>query len=107
MEHHCDDDDEDSRKPAARPTVRNPTFVLDAMNSTTTALPTTTMVPSSCTSAAELPFLVTHWLAGLATATDTVPVSHMSALLRIQQAAGDLAEAFTALGAFGTTIKVS
>jgi hypothetical protein len=99
-----DDDEEDSRKPAARPTVR--TSVPDAMDSTTSILPTTTTFPHPSTGAEELPFLVTHWLAGFAAtnALSTNPSS--SALFRIQQAASDLAEAFSALGAFGTAMKV-
>lgn len=108
INHNEDDEEEDSRKPAARPTLRRPTVTSpDVMDSTTMVLPTSGPVPFPSTIAGELPFLVTHWLAGFAT-TNTLPTNaSSSALFRIQQAAGDLAEAFSALGAFGTSIKVS
>jgi hypothetical protein len=105
--YHCDDGEEDSRKPAARPTILDPGKAIpDAMDATATILPTTTIVPPPSPGAAELPFLVTHWLAGFA-ATNSLPTNpSSSAHFRIQQAAGDLAAAFSALGAFGTTINV-
>jgi hypothetical protein len=66
----------------------------------------------------ELPFLVTHWLSTLyqpqggkknaadaaATAAD---VEQTEAMDKIRRAAADLASAFSTLGAFGTTSRVS
>jgi hypothetical protein len=68
----------------------------------------------------ELPFLVTHWLSTLyqpqgakknaanaeATAADT-NVEQKEAMDKIRRAAADLASAFSTLGAFGTTSRVS
>lgn len=59
----------------------------------------------------ELPFLVTHWLAGYHRSTaDTVPAEseeQTKAVQTIEQAAKDLASAFATLGAFGAASRVS
>ena len=61
----------------------------------------------------ELPFLVTHWLAGYhhrSTTADAVPAEseeQTKAVQTIERAANDLASAFATLGAFGTASRVS
>ena len=67
----------------------------------------------------ELPFLVTHWLRNFNLDNDqgvdrneTMQIGNSNkkkreALERIQKAASDLASAFAALGAFGTSTVVS
>ncbi|CAB9519710.1 bromodomain and WD repeat domain containing [Seminavis robusta] len=62
---------------------------------------------------AELPFLVTHWLRNFPSSQDSGGTTTSSAeekhaaLARIQRAAGDLASAFSTLGAFGSSTVAS
>lgn len=64
----------------------------------------------------DLPFLVTHWLANYRSSSDnatesssetTQTMEYRKAMAKIRQATSDLASAFTTLGAFGTSSRVS
>ena len=59
--------------------------------------------------AGEIPFLVTHWLANYVREQQKgVPDSERQAVLKkISKATGEIASAFFALGAYGTTFQVS
>jgi hypothetical protein len=60
--------------------------------------------------AAELPFLVTHWLSNFqasSSSTNANTNTNPDALQRIHQAAAEMASAFSDLGAFGTANQVS
>jgi hypothetical protein len=93
-------DDEDTRKPAARPTIDRP-VLRDQSPADTVALPVT----------GELPFLVTHWLSGYSSVGDDQQHARtedqQAALAKIRNAAADLASAFSVLGAFGSFMRVS
>jgi hypothetical protein len=55
--------------------------------------------------AAEIPFLVTHWLANYE--TKEKKEEHQDAIQRIRKATSDIASAFASLGAYGTAFQVS
>jgi hypothetical protein len=55
--------------------------------------------------AAEIPFLVTHWLANYETKEQKE--EHLRAIQRIRKATSDIASAFASLGAYGTAFQVS
>ena len=57
--------------------------------------------------AAELPFLVTHWLSNYNASNNNNENNNDEAVQRIRQAAADLGAAFRDLGAFGITHAVS
>ena len=59
--------------------------------------------------AADVPFLITHWLAhyGEQKKGETEDPQRKEAMERIRKATSDIASAFTSLGAFGTTFRVS
>lgn len=64
------------------------------------------------TAAADLPFLVTHWLANYNNnqqqeSTIGSTPEERNAIQRIRRAASELSSAFHALGSFGTTTRVS
>jgi hypothetical protein len=126
MANDFDDDDEDSRKPAARPTtspivqmssrqhhqIRNVEGVLDNIQASLQTDEDDVIQQRSC----EIPFLITHWLTGYNkriihdeisyTASQTSFDERNAAIATIQKATTDLAAAFQALGAFGTTMNV-
>lgn len=52
----------------------------------------------------ELPFLVTHWLAGFKTAAG-LSGQQAAAAETVQRAANDLAQAFSVLGVFGSAVR--
>jgi hypothetical protein len=54
---------------------------------------------------AELPFLVTHWLSNFHASNEDA--ANDDAVRRLQDAASQMASAFTDLGVFGTANKVS
>ena len=96
-------DEEDARKPAARPTITTidrPPSVRDESSATDTLV----AVPV----AGELPFLVTHWLSGYARGDlqNAETDEQRAAQAKIRKAAADLASAFSELGAFGITARV-
>ena len=141
-----DDDGEDARKPAARPTtsMRSPSTAesisspqygrTSTMDGNHLSIPPNEGIinddddDSSVIQsvAGEIPFLITHWLAGytqrdgtahdtcdaVSSCTDTTTSSLLSneariaAIKQIQKATSDLAVAFQTLGAFGTIPKV-
>lgn len=97
-------DDEDGRKPAARPTAGASPQKEDGLmphEECTVALPVS----------GELEFLVTHWLSGYFCCGEHeksgATEEQRAALDVIQNAAASLASAFTSLGAFGSSAKVS
>jgi hypothetical protein len=131
-----DDNDEDERKPAARPSdsarnVGSPST--ESLVSRQLGLNSTTidndfrdidktddenLVQSVI---GEIPFLITHWLNGYSQNGCSIPYigdddpspasllsteARKAALKQIQKATSNLAVAFQALGAFGTTKKV-
>jgi len=53
----------------------------------------------------DLPFLITHWLANYN--ANTEDPDKKQALEQMKKATSQLASAFSTLGAFGTTIRVS
>ena len=57
----------------------------------------------------DFPFLVTHWLAhyGREYRDDGGDPQRKEAMERLRKATSDIASAFSALGAYGTTLRVS
>ena len=59
---------------------------------------------------ADVPFLVTHWLANYhqgESKDDNEDPERKEAMQKIRKATSEIASAFCALGAFGTTFRVS
>jgi hypothetical protein len=118
MDHNFEDDEDDSRKPAARLIVNSSTTTatsqLDVENKNNDNNETTIPQESDVvrTTTGEIPFLITHWLAGLKDAEkiDDMQIElsseRVAAMAKIQNAAQDLAIAFQTLGAFGKIMKV-
>lgn len=57
-------------------------------------------------SLSELPFLVTHWLANYQESGEGDPQDRKEAIERLRNAASEMACAFSALGAYGTSTRV-
>lgn len=63
----------------------------------------------------EIPFLVTHWLSNFGNSSGTTAITGTEvsqdhqriAVAKIRRAASELASAFSSLGAYGTTLRVS
>lgn len=93
-------DEEDARKPAARPTI-NTTPPLQNESSSADAV---VAVPVD----GELPFLVTHWLSEYfgGDQHNAGTMEQQAAVTKIHKAAADLASAFSAIGAFGSSVRV-
>jgi hypothetical protein len=106
---NCDDDEEDCRKPAAQPSP--PTQQTLRTDPIETSSAVETFQPESDvlhTITGEVPFLITHWLAGFTDRTAVEAESEVvAAMSKIQKATEDLAIAFQTLGAYGKMMKVS
>ena len=136
-----DDDGEEARKPAARPTTSTAESISSPQYGRTSTMDGNHLsIPPNegiindddddssviQSVAGEIPFLITHWLAGytqrdgtahdmcgaVSSCTDNTTSSLLSneariaAIKQIQKATSDLAVAFQTLGAFGTIPKV-
>ena len=55
----------------------------------------------------ELPFLVTHWLANFRQPENEGDLQHEEAMERLRNATSEIAAAFSSLGAFGPSSRVS
>lgn len=99
-----DSDDYDT-KPAAKPSKSD---------ASAKPLSDDTTVSKGCNSGyvdiqtveGELPFLVTHWLSGIAEDDSVASEERALAIQKIQQAAVQLSSAFATLGAFGYSMRV-
>lgn len=61
----------------------------------------------SAPSLTELPFLVTHWLQNYQGPEDEGDEEREEAIERLRNATSDMAVAFSSLGAYGTSSRVS
>ena len=55
----------------------------------------------------ELPFLVTHWLANFRQPENEGDLQHEEAMERLRNATSEIAAAFSSLGTFGPSSRVS
>lgn len=95
---HSDDESMEDAKPAAKPSARP-----DNRGSAPNVPPTVGAKDAGATSSplvpGEVPFLITHWLAGYSNHAQTQ--QNPEAMAKIQAATRQLAEAFSETGAFG------
>lgn len=89
-------DDFEDMKPAAKPT---PVKARDQRSNSISADTTIDGRRDSETLSQEIPFLITHWLAGYSNRPSTA--EDREAVARVREATNQLAEAFCTLGAFG------
>lgn len=71
------------------------------------AAPQSTGTEFSNGSLEGLPFIVTHWLANFEGGSNLESDEQRRAVERIRNASAEIASAFSSLGAFGSTIRVS